>query len=44
MLFIYGMGLDAFVKRSAELAAKFDEGFVVTNEVVSTIRAFQPVY
>ena len=44
MQFIYGMGVDAFVKRSAELAAKFGEGFVVTDEVVKTIREFQPVY
>jgi enoyl-CoA hydratase/carnithine racemase len=44
MQFIYGMGVDAFVKRSAELAAKFGDGFVVTDEVVRTIRAFQPVY
>ena len=44
MQFIYGMGVDAFVKRSAELAAKFGAGFVVTDEVVKTIRAFQPVY
>ncbi len=40
MQFIYGMGVDAFVKRSAELAAKFGEGFVVTDEVVKTIRRF----
>jgi 3-hydroxyacyl-CoA dehydrogenase / enoyl-CoA hydratase / 3-hydroxybutyryl-CoA epimerase len=44
MQFIYGMGVDAFVKRSAELAAKFGAGFEVTDEVVKTIRAFQPVY
>jgi 3-hydroxyacyl-CoA dehydrogenase/enoyl-CoA hydratase/3-hydroxybutyryl-CoA epimerase len=44
MQFIYGMGVDAFVKRSAELASKFGEGFVVTEAVVKTIRAFQPVY
>jgi 3-hydroxyacyl-CoA dehydrogenase/enoyl-CoA hydratase/3-hydroxybutyryl-CoA epimerase len=44
MQFIYGMGVDSFVKRSAELAAKFGEGFVVTDEAVRTIRAFQPVY
>jgi hypothetical protein len=44
MQFIYGMGVDAFVKRSAELAAKFGEGFVVTDAVVRTIREFQPVY
>jgi 3-hydroxyacyl-CoA dehydrogenase/enoyl-CoA hydratase/3-hydroxybutyryl-CoA epimerase len=44
MQFIYGMGVDAFVKRAAELAAQFGEGFVVSDEVVKTIRAFQPVY
>jgi 3-hydroxyacyl-CoA dehydrogenase / enoyl-CoA hydratase / 3-hydroxybutyryl-CoA epimerase len=44
MQFIYGMGVDAFVKRSAELAAKFGDGFVVTEAVVKTIREFQPVY
>jgi 3-hydroxyacyl-CoA dehydrogenase/enoyl-CoA hydratase/3-hydroxybutyryl-CoA epimerase len=44
MQFIYGMGVEAFVKRSAELAAKFGEGFVMTDAVVKTIRAFQPAY
>ncbi len=44
MQFIYGMGVDTFVKRSAELAAKFGEGFVMTDAVVKTIRAFQPAY
>jgi hypothetical protein len=36
--------VNAFVKRSAELAVKFGEGFVVTDEVVKSIRAFQPIY
>jgi 3-hydroxyacyl-CoA dehydrogenase / enoyl-CoA hydratase / 3-hydroxybutyryl-CoA epimerase len=44
MQFIYGMGVAAFVKRAAELAAKFGEGFAVTDAVVQTIRKFQPVY
>jgi hypothetical protein len=44
MQFIYGMGVEAFVKRSAELAAKFGKGFVVTAEVVKKIREFQQVY
>ena len=44
MQFIYGMGVDTFVQRSAELAAKFGDGFVVTDAVLKTIRAFQPVY
>ena len=44
MQFIYGMGVEAFVKRAAELAAQFGDGFVVTDEVVATMRKFQPVY
>jgi 3-hydroxyacyl-CoA dehydrogenase / enoyl-CoA hydratase / 3-hydroxybutyryl-CoA epimerase len=44
MQFIYGMGIDAFVKRADELAAKFGEGFALTAEVKDTIRRFTPVY
>ena len=44
MQFIYGMGVEAFLKRSAELADQFGDGFVLTDAVVKTIRAFQPVY
>jgi 3-hydroxyacyl-CoA dehydrogenase / enoyl-CoA hydratase / 3-hydroxybutyryl-CoA epimerase len=44
MQFIYSMGVEEFVKRSAELAAKFGAGFELTEAVVKTIRAFQPVY
>ena len=44
MQFIYGMGVDAFVKRTAELAVQFGPGFAVTEAVVATIRKFQPVY
>ena len=44
MQFIYGMGVDAFVKRSAELADEFGEGFAVSDAVVKTILAYQPVY
>jgi 3-hydroxyacyl-CoA dehydrogenase/enoyl-CoA hydratase/3-hydroxybutyryl-CoA epimerase len=44
MQFIYGMGVDAFVARCAELAAKFGPGFVLTNAVKETIRKHQPVY
>jgi 3-hydroxyacyl-CoA dehydrogenase/enoyl-CoA hydratase/3-hydroxybutyryl-CoA epimerase len=44
MQFIYGMGVEAFVKRAAELTAQFGPGFALTNEVVKTIREFQPVY
>ncbi|MFW5329193.1 3-hydroxyacyl-CoA dehydrogenase NAD-binding domain-containing protein [Hydrogenophaga sp. ZJX-1] len=42
--FIYGMGIDAFEKRCAELAAKFGPGFALTDAVKATIRQHQPVY
>ncbi len=44
MQFIYGMGIDAFVKRADELAAKFGAGFALTDEVKATIKRYQPVY
>ena len=44
MQFIYGIGIDAFVKRAAELAAQSGEGFVLTDAVVASIRQHQPVY
>jgi 3-hydroxyacyl-CoA dehydrogenase/enoyl-CoA hydratase/3-hydroxybutyryl-CoA epimerase len=44
MQFIYGMGVDAFVKRADELAEKFGAGFAMTDEVKSTIKRFTPVY
>ena len=31
MQFIYGMGVDAFEKRAAELAAKYGTGFALTT-------------
>jgi 3-hydroxyacyl-CoA dehydrogenase / enoyl-CoA hydratase / 3-hydroxybutyryl-CoA epimerase len=42
--FIYSMGVDAFEKRCAELAAKFGNGFALTDTVVATLRQHQPVY
>ena len=42
--FIYGMGIDAFVARADELAAKFGPGFALTAEVKDAIRRHQPVY
>jgi len=42
--FIYGMGLDAFVKRADELAQRFGPGFVMTDEVKAAVRRYQPVY
>ncbi len=44
MQFIYGMGIEAFEKRAAELAAQFGPGFALTAEVKAAIRQYQPVY
>ena len=44
MQFIYSMGVDAFVQRAGELAAKYGPGFVLSDEVQATIRKHQPVY
>jgi len=44
MQFIYGMGLEAFAKRCAELAAKHGPGFALSDTVKDTIRKHQPVY
>ena len=44
MQFIYGMGVDAFITRCHELAAKFGSGFVLTDAVKASIRQHQPVY
>jgi 3-hydroxyacyl-CoA dehydrogenase/enoyl-CoA hydratase/3-hydroxybutyryl-CoA epimerase len=42
--FIYGMGIDAFIARADELAAKFGPGFALTAEVKDAVRKHQPVY
>lgn len=42
--FIYGMGIDAFIQRADELAARFGPGFAVSEEVKAAIRRHQPVY
>ncbi len=44
MQFIYGIGVDAFVKRADELAAKFGAGFALSDEVKAAIVRYQPVY
>ncbi|MEO7939575.1 MAG: 3-hydroxyacyl-CoA dehydrogenase family protein, partial [Burkholderiaceae bacterium] len=44
MQFIYGQGVDRFLRRADELAARFGDGFAVTDEARETIRKFQPVY
>ena len=44
MQFIYGMGIDAFETRAAQLARLYGPGFVVTDEVKAAIRKYQPYY
>jgi 3-hydroxyacyl-CoA dehydrogenase / enoyl-CoA hydratase / 3-hydroxybutyryl-CoA epimerase len=44
MQFIYGMGIDAFVQRADELAARFGAGFELSDEVKASIRRYQPTY
>ena len=42
--FIYGMGIEAFEQRCAELAAKYGSGFVLSDKVKAAVRQHQPVY
>jgi 3-hydroxyacyl-CoA dehydrogenase / enoyl-CoA hydratase / 3-hydroxybutyryl-CoA epimerase len=44
MQFIYGMGIDAFEARAAQLASLYGPGFAVSDEVKATIRKYQPTY
>jgi 3-hydroxyacyl-CoA dehydrogenase/enoyl-CoA hydratase/3-hydroxybutyryl-CoA epimerase len=44
MQFIYGTGIDAFLARAKELAAKYGTGFVVAPEAIEAIRRFEPRY
>ena len=44
MQFIYGMGMDAFVRRADALAQKFGDGFALTAEVKDAIARHKPVY
>ena len=42
--FIYGQGVDAFAKRCAELAALYGAGFLLTADVLASLKQHQPVY
>lgn len=42
MQFIYGTGIDAFLQRAGELAAKYGPGFAVAPEVAAAIRKYEP--
>jgi 3-hydroxyacyl-CoA dehydrogenase/enoyl-CoA hydratase/3-hydroxybutyryl-CoA epimerase len=44
MQFIYGMGVDNFLRRAEILARRHGTGFVVSDGVAETIRRHQPVY
>ena len=44
MQFIYGMGIDNFLRRADELASRYGDGFAVSSDVRETIRKFRPVY
>ena len=44
MQFIYGMGIEAFEARAAELAARHGAGFTLTDAVKAAIRQHQPQY
>jgi 3-hydroxyacyl-CoA dehydrogenase/enoyl-CoA hydratase/3-hydroxybutyryl-CoA epimerase len=44
MQFIYGMGIEVFEARTAELARKFGAGFELNDAVKAAIRKYQPVY
>jgi len=42
--FIYGMGIDAFAERAAQLAERHGPGFALTGKVLDALRSQQPVY
>lgn len=42
--FIYGMGIEAFEQRCAELAERFGAGFVLDDAAQNAIRQHQPTY
>jgi 3-hydroxyacyl-CoA dehydrogenase / enoyl-CoA hydratase / 3-hydroxybutyryl-CoA epimerase len=44
MQFIYGMGLEAFEQRAAQLEQQFGSGFALDDKIKAAIRQHQPVY
>jgi 3-hydroxyacyl-CoA dehydrogenase/enoyl-CoA hydratase/3-hydroxybutyryl-CoA epimerase len=44
MQFIYGMGVDAFLRRAQVLAQRYGDGFEVSGAVAETIRTHTPRY
>ena len=44
MQFIYGMGIETFEARAAELAQRYGVGFTLSDTVKAAIRQHQPQY
>ena len=44
MQFIYGMGVEAFLQRADELAARYGTGFALDAKVREVVRNFHPTY
>jgi 3-hydroxyacyl-CoA dehydrogenase / enoyl-CoA hydratase / 3-hydroxybutyryl-CoA epimerase len=42
--FIYGMGIDTFARRAAELVDRHGPGFALTGKVLDALRSHQPSY
>ncbi|HWI81709.1 3-hydroxyacyl-CoA dehydrogenase NAD-binding domain-containing protein [Ramlibacter sp.] len=42
--FIYGMGIEPFCRRAAQLAERHGPGFALTGTVIDAIRSHQPTY
>ena len=42
--FIYGMGVDAFAKRCAELEQNYGPRFALTDKVIACLKKHQPIY
>ena len=42
MQFIYGLGIDAFIARADQLAARYGAGFALTDAVKAAIRQHEP--
>ncbi|HJV60664.1 MAG TPA: 3-hydroxyacyl-CoA dehydrogenase NAD-binding domain-containing protein [Albitalea sp.] len=42
--FVYGMGIDRFAERARSLAERHGAGFALSEDVIHTLRAHQPVY
>jgi 3-hydroxyacyl-CoA dehydrogenase/enoyl-CoA hydratase/3-hydroxybutyryl-CoA epimerase len=44
MQFIYGTGIEAFLRRADKLAAKYGAGFALDTRAREALKKFQPTY